>query len=631
MPARLSAAAATASVTPPASRPWTVASLDRLLSRPLTAGCEAVAMTEGIRPGPADAIRASARLLGEGADFRDRYGEVSIQQIQRLFCPEDDCAEQGQLPEALGLALASVLFRAHTAVEVELDRRTYMGVRDAAGWAVHGGDGLLASRDGTGFNPSFGPDFEYLTASRIEQYEAAAALVQALTEVDWTPFADQRDVDWRWDTPWGPVVVTGGEDHTHRFEVAPLLLVDLGGNDTYLGREGSTGEERPVAVVVDLGGRDHHGYIDAVDTSTNSALPVDAAGRLTHDRFVGASASMESRQGGARTGIALWLDLGSDDDVYVALRASQGYAHHGVGVLIDAGGDDVYRVEAAGQGTAQFGIGLLMDLGRGADRYLAEHTAQGHGYTAGVGILYDDGGADRYVCVPHGTRYPAPQLDGAQVSLCQGAGFGLRSADPGSVLPGGIGLLFDQAGDDRYEAGVYGQGVGVSEGVGVLVDGAGRDVYDLVWHGQGAGVHAGVGVLRDRGVDDDRYGATGWGQNVMLGAGHDRAVGLFIDEGGDDEYQLASLTAGAATCGSVGLFADEQGDDRYLGSARWSLGRISADACAPGVAVMVDAGGSDLYPLGARAADNVVWDDGQGGLGIDDRGVSGLAESPASR
>ena len=206
--------------------------------------------------------------------------------------------------------------------------------------------------------------------------------------------------------------------------------------------------------------------------------------------------------------------------MYVALRASQGYAHHGVGVLFDEGGDDRYRVEAAGQGAAQFGIGILMDVGRGRDRYDGEHTAQGHGYTAAVGLLYDDGGDDAYRCAPEGDRFPSAQLAGTQASLCQGAGFGFAHDE--RAMPGGIGVLLDASGNDRYVGGVYAMGVGLSEGVGMLIDGAGQDRYDARWHGLGAGVHGGAGVLVDRGEGADRYGASGQGHNVLLGAGHDR-------------------------------------------------------------------------------------------------------------
>lgn len=611
------------------AKPWTLDALPRLLVSPTAGGCEALGIRQtlahGGEPAVAESIRAAAAWLGQPAPFVDTFAPVSLAEVGALFCGIGGCPEQGRLPPDLANGVAAVLFRIYRVIEAEEEVRGIRGVRTVDEWATRGGDGLLASRSGAGFDPSFPDDRAYLTASRAEVFETAAALAEAIAAVNWSSFRGQRGVEWRLETPWGPAWVVDGAPQAHRFDEAPMLLVDLGGDDTYRGRAGSTSAARPVAVVVDVGGADHHAYPEWSPTSTTSALPADADGRFTGDRFVGASLSTVSQQGAARTGVALWFDLGGDDDVYIALRASQGYAHYGVGVLYDDGGNDQYRLEAAGQGAAQFGIGLLMDLGAGNDLYHAEHTAQGLGYAAGAGVLYDDGGDDAYECPASGLRYPAPQREGAQASLCQGAGFGYRDSDPMLALPGGLGVLVDRAGDDRYRAGVFGQGVGLAEGLGVLVDDRGRDAYDVLWHGQGAGVHAGVGVLVDGGADGDRYGAGAIGENVMMGAGHDRGVGLFFDRGGDDEYALTSLSGGAATCGGVGLFVDEAGNDTYLGSGRLALGRYESAGCTlTGYGLMVDAGGIEAYPAGSAALEMEAWSDGLGGFGLDADGDSGL-------
>lgn len=613
------------------SRPWRLALHERAMKHPVRGACEARQLQDSTRRvEPAGtgvvgaSIRRAAAWLGEGAPYRDRLGPIGLDGARQLVCEDGGCAEQGTLPASLADAVAVLIVRAHRAAEAERARRADRGTRTVAHWVEAGGDGLLASATGSGFDVTFEPDRTYLDGSRVDLFEAAAALAEAIEALDWASFRGLEGIDWRLETRWGPVVVADARPHAHRFDVAPLLLIDLGGAETYRGHEGSTGEDRPVAVVIDLGGADDHGYPE-MRTDSTTDLQADGDGRWTGGRFVDVSVSAASRQGGARTGVAMWFDLGSENDVYVALRASQGYAHHGVGVLYDQGGDDEYRLEAAGQGTAQFGIGLLIDAGDGRDRYRADYAAQGHGYTAGVGMLVDAGGDDEYRCAPEGTRYPSDQLAGAQVSLCQGVGFGYRDLNGPHAMAGGLGVLLDEAGNDFYESGVYGQGVGIADGVGVFVDRSGRDEHIGLWYGMGAGVHGGVGIFVDRGRDEDRYGASRASHNAVLGVGHDDGRGLFVDEGGNDQYRLEGLAAGAATCGSVGLFVDEAGEDVYDGTAARGLGFVSSVECAtPGVAAMIDAGGTDRYPP-PTDRNRRSWRSGETGLGLDGEGSSGLA------
>ena len=622
------------SVSGVASRAWSMAVHQRLLAQPLTAGCEAGGVMAAL-PGDSSgivavAIRQSAAWLGEAADYVEDYGPITLPQASQLLCADEavGCPSEGVLPDPLATDVARILVRAHAAIQAELARRTYAGARAVAHWADHGGDGLLAAPAGAGFDPTFAADRAYIDASFVDVFETAAALAEEIAAIDWRGYADLRGVSWRLDTPYGPAIVQDAADHHHDYAEAPLLLIDLGGADTYEGQAGGSSAARPVAVVIDLGGADVHGYagIDARRAATSTAAPLarDADGDWTGDRFVAASISAASRQGAARTGTALWFDLGDDDDVYVSLRASQGYAHHGVGVLFDAGGRDVYRVEAAGQGVGQFGIGLLVDAGQGDDQYFAEYVAQGHGYTRGVGALIDAGGSDAYACAPQGGRYPAPQADGLQVSLCQGVGFGYRDRSDTHAMPGGLGVLLDHSGDDQYEAGVYAQGAGLAEGVGMLLDGAGDDRYDAQWHAIGAGVHGGAGLFFDRGAGRDIYGAAQRGRHVLMGAGHDRGVGVFVDDGGDDYYALTSMSVGAGTCGSVAIFIDELGDDVYVGHGSHALGHFDDSVCGQGLGLMVDAGGRDSYPEQADAVEQSAWQCGAGGYGLDGEGPSGL-------
>jgi len=97
-----------------------------------------------------------------------------------------------------------------------------------------------------------------------------------------------------------------------------------------------------------------------------------------------------------------------------------------------------------------------------------------------------------------------------------------------------------------------------------------------------------------------------------LGAAHDFSVGVFLDEGGDDQYTLGELGLGAAHDNSTALFVEGAGDDNY---------QVSASACrALGVAYLtewgslregllnlglfMDLAGSDHYPVQCESARN---------------------------
>jgi hypothetical protein len=129
----------------------------------------------------------------------------------------------------------------------------------------------------------------------------------------------------------------------------------------------------------------------------------------------------------------------------------------------------------------------------------------------------------------------------------------------------------------------------------------------------GAAAHHGAGVLLKRGKGKDRYRAS---HSISQGAAHDRSVGIFLDEGGDDQYELGHLGLGAAHDNSFALFVDAKGDDSYT---------VTATACnALGVAlisdsdsaqhdltnlgIFMDLGGTDRYPQQCdRAQNNAAW------------------------
>ncbi|MDH7516616.1 MAG: hypothetical protein QHI48_12175, partial [Bacteroidota bacterium] len=153
-------------------------------------------------------------------------------------------------------------------------------------------------------------------------------------------------------TPLGRVILAGKGSDTHS---APdcALLVDLGGDDRYLGPTAATNPALPVSVVIDLGGND-------VYANPYRGLPSQGAGVL---------------------GIAMLLDLGGNDR-YESVTFSQGCGRFGVGVLYDEQGTDTYLSEGFSQGAGMYGIGVLFDRS-GDDSYATVYYAQGYGFSAG--------------------------------------------------------------------------------------------------------------------------------------------------------------------------------------------------------------------------------------------------------
>lgn len=316
-----------------------------------------------------------------------------------------------------------------------------------------------------------------------------------------------------------------------------VVLIGTAGNDAY---ELEPLRDGKVAVLIDPGG---------------------------DDRYAGSDLVLH--------GLAAILDLGGNDR-YESDGPGWGAAVAGVSLLLDVSGSDQYASGEFAQGAALAGLGALIDL-EGNDSYRVNAFGQGLGLAAGMGLLWDHGGNDRYVA----SGLPDPFERGGGLSFAQGAAVGVRTGNCG-----GIGILRDDAGDDAYEAQMFAQGAGYYYGLGLLWEGAGDDRYRAVRYAQGNGVHEAVGVLRDESGADDYALSVGVGQ----GMGLDLAVGVLADLAGEDRYAAPTLAQGAATANGVGILFDAGGRNDWRlerppgrGSAEWSrglpsLGLVLADA-----------------------------------------------------
>ncbi len=344
---------------------------------------------------------------------------------------------------------------------------------------------------------------------------------------------DVPDFAFDWETPWGWIRVRGGGDDRVDGGDA-LLIVDLRGNDVYTGGAAASTAERPIGLLLDLGGDDIY------------------------------RAEQRPAQGAGICGVGVLIDAAGNDK-YEAERYAQGVGQFGLGLLADLDGDDRYFVKFSGQGCGYFGIGLLFDAA-GDDRYTLHADGQGLGGVAGVGVLADRTGNDRYTAVREHSvtsrpSYHSPDLD-VGVSNAQGCGTGRRGdgAD-GHSWAGGLGTLLDGDGDDVYTAGNWSMGSGYWFGIGVLHDRAGNDEYHGVAWTQGAGAHFCIGVLVDEAGDDRHLSEAN--SHLALAAAHDFTIAILLNVGGDDLYSVDASGLAYSINRSIALLIDVGGDDVY--------------------------------------------------------------------
>ncbi len=341
------------------------------------------------------------------------------------------------------------------------------------------------------------------------------------------------------DTPAGEVIIGGtGPD---RYRKGALIIIDPAGDDIYTAGAGASDMKNPFSVVIDLGGDD---------------LYISYRGRTQGSGFMGMGAVVDI----------------SGSDTYLAGSASQGSGVLGAGILIDLKGDDYYSAGSFCQGAGFLGAGILVD-GEGDDRYGAQFMAQGFGSIRGLGALLDLSGDDRYSALGRYSDIRDPQ--GATMSLSQGFSMGLRPYDTPLGAPGGIGMLIDRKGDDRYTADHFSQGGGYWYSFGLLSDLSGDDTYNAGRYSQGAGVHISAGLLMDQKGRDSYTVDIG----VSQGTGHDFGLGVLFDGKGPDTYRGGFLSQGRATCGSIGILYDRDGGNTFYAKEKGRGSTEADDSC----------------------------------------------------
>lgn len=413
--------------------------------------------------------------------------------------------------------------------------------------------------------------------------QAAATLCAVLEKADFldllTKLPPQRK---------GTILVGGPGDDTYNLEELKDVecIIDPAGNDTYL--ESPNPAARPVFLILDFKGNDRH---------------------VARKSFA---------QGCGFLGIGILVDR-EGDDRYEANSLAQGCGVGGIGLLVDGGGNDVYTGDIRVQGTAMRGIGMLIDRA-GNDAYAATLFAQGYGGAGGVGMLDDLAGNDRYQA---GGKYDDSYQEPPRFhkeAWSQGCGSGLRGFGKG-----GFGILLDGGGDDLYEADYF-SGGGYWYGAGMARDFGGNDVRrplskDFSRYGLAYGCHSGIGLIYDDTGDDRYYGGIG-----VLGFGWDIALGGLFDFGGNDLYSVTASGEGLGCEMAWGILFDGNGSDKYMGVAtnasngQGFAGKVTYHPQFNGAgnfSFLVDAGeGQDKFSCGAplNAATRRCADGGVGYL-----------------
>ncbi len=335
-----------------------------------------------------------------------------------------------------------------------------------------------------------------------------------------------------------------------------------------------------IAAVFEPGGDD--AYIWSTLHTGNQGI-IDLAG---NDQYKGGD---QQGPAGAILGLSL-IDDAAGDDQYSGPLLSCGAGMFGVGILIDRSGNDRYRTGAWSMGAGILGAGFLFDQS-GSDAYESTVYSQGLGGPLGIGALVDTKGDDLYrVDGAFPSVYGTPAVSYA---MSQGVGFGARQ-----LIAGGVGLLADFSGNDRYEGGEYAQGGGYFYGFGMLFDQSGNDLYRGNRYAQGFSAHQAVGVLIDISGDDTYWSMTSAGQ----GAAWDTSISLLIDAAGDDTYRGIYLSQGSAAQQALAMFCDLDGTDHYVGFGSMSQGESGGneyhfnETKARSFSVFIDAGsGEDFF------------------------------------
>ncbi|MHB1261528.1 MAG: hypothetical protein ACYC2H_07410 [Thermoplasmatota archaeon] len=305
-------------------------------------------------------------------------------------------------------------------------------------------------------------------------------------------------------------------------------------------------------------------------------------------------------------------------------------------LIVDSGGDDTYTNSAGGAnptglivpgpnpaGGNGLAISVVADLGGNDDyTYSGEVSVlQGSGSVGGLGILVDTDGDDRYFA----------DFERTTVGPALVAGVGTYYIDGGAQGTGyaGLGLLLDAWGDDVYDQRIsssqgrciwgFSQGFGGAGGLGISSDLWGDDA----WLSSGTGLTGGNDCWGVGTTNDAFQGMYPQGVGIYAG------VGIMTDNGlGRDVYldynnatTVDYYAQGFGAFGGLGILVEDGGDDVYVAyekaTSTWinpTLNCAYGTGSLGGVGIMLELGGNDEYlveTVSDKGAETMMEGDGE--------------------
>ncbi|MCO4773418.1 MAG: HEAT repeat domain-containing protein [Deltaproteobacteria bacterium] len=447
------------------------------------------------------------------------------------------------------------------------------GLADAAARAACGMDLALKEVDPDA-RPALAAEAERLLGQVTFDDGAAADVVSAWESVNKAALLGTARA-WLQSVDTAAQSLAGLDDGA--WPASPLIWrIELG--EVWIGSPGANSGAGDPVLLVDPGGDDHWRVRTGKSSAGEGLMPVRGWIDLGGDDVWRSGAL---GPGGAAFGVSAGVDL-AGDDVHEGGSLAAGAGLFGVGAWLDVAGRDRYDVGQGGEGFGVAGLGVLRDRRRD-DIYRADRWAQGAALPGGIGVLHDLRGGDRYLLTDDVREErdvafeerPAALLPECHAGCGQGFAAGLDG-----LADGGTGLLVDDEGGDVYSAGEQAQGASRGRALGVARDGSGDDRWLVERYGQAAADAQGVAVLIDRsGVDEylARSSAQGWAE--------DRSVAWLVESRGQDTYSAESKAQGATRGRSaVGAVLDLDGGafSRHAHAARGprrpSLGVITGGA-----------------------------------------------------
>ncbi len=389
-----------------------------------------------------------------------------------------------------------------------------------------------------------------------------------------------------------------------------LDYVELDGGYIVIGGRGPNRYDMDrIYAVVDADGDDVYEWGERVPRETQTIIDMNG-----NDRYHAATGGPAA----GWLGVSVLIDFAGTDE-YQSTLGGCGAGAFGFGFLFDYSGADIYRCAAWSVGSGLYGGGALVDLGEDNDVYDSQVFSQGVGGPRGMGILIDSGGDDVYRANgPVRSAYGTP---GSFMAFSQGVGVGIRPYDFG-----GVGLLLDYAGDDRYEGGEFSQGGGYYWGIGMLTDESGNDFYYGNRYAQGFAAHQAFGMLTDYSGDDVYWSMSAAGQ----GAAWDQSIAVLFEGGGNDVYRGQMLSQGAAAQQARAMLQDVAGDDVYWSSGDVAQGvagdnsyHFQAEDPVYSFGVLFDESGADRYSTGVVNGEKLIRR--ETGNSNNGRGIAGVA------